>query len=63
MATMQKIHDADEIRNRAEMIRRNWSRDERQRRHGLPPDMPSRMQQFIFGSSSGAWVTAPVYAR
>ena len=47
----------NEIRRRATEIQRNWSPTEKARRMGLPPDIPSRLRQFILGETEPQWST------
>ncbi len=58
MATMHNKLDPQEVRRRAAEIRRQWSPAERDRRCGLPPDIPPRLRQLIFGSPQLAWSPA-----
>jgi hypothetical protein len=43
------------IQKRAEEIRRRWSLDERTKRLGLPPDMPTRLQTYLTGRLERSW--------
>jgi len=54
----KKMVDLDEVRTRAAQIRVQWTLSERQRRMGLPPDVPSRLRDLILGSSQPAWEIA-----
>ena len=47
--------DSLEVERRAEQIRSHWSPDERLRRMGLPPDVPSRLREFILGRRQSMW--------
>jgi hypothetical protein len=47
----------NEIRRRAAEIQRNWTPTEKARRTGLPPDVPSRLRQFILGEAEPQWST------
>ena len=47
--------ELDEIRKRAAKIRGHWTLSERQRRMGLPPDMPQRLRDFVFVPRMAAW--------
>jgi hypothetical protein len=49
--------ELEEIRKRAAAIRGNWSNVERLRRHGLPPDVPSKLRDFILAPRVAAWTT------
>jgi len=51
----KKKLDLDEVRKRAAQIRSHWSLSERHRRMGLPPDVPSRLREFILGEREPAW--------
>ena len=46
------------IRRRVAEIQRNWTPSEKARRTGLPPDIPSRLRQFILGETEPQWSTA-----
>lgn len=43
------------ILDRAADIRRNWTLDERVKRLGLPPDMPTRLQTLLVGRPERNW--------
>ena len=58
MATRHRIFNVQQVRRRAEEIRREWSPLEKLRRTGLPPDMPPKLQQFFLGSPPRAWCMA-----
>lgn len=47
-----------EVRRRAAEVRRNWSPLETVRRTGLPPDIPTRLRQFILGEARPEWSAA-----
>lgn len=57
MATKLK-HESTEVRKRAAEVRRHWSPVETVRRTGLPPDIPTRLRQFILGESKHEWSAA-----
>jgi len=50
--------ESTEVRKRAADIRSNWSPLEKERRTGLPPDLPARLRQFILGEPQIEWSTA-----
>jgi hypothetical protein len=44
-----------EVEQRAARIRSQWSFAERVRRTGLPPDLPSKLREFILGRRQAQW--------
>lgn len=58
MRTSRTLQDSYEVRCRAAEIRKRWSREERQRRTGLPPDTPLSLRQFILGNPKPSWNSA-----
>jgi hypothetical protein len=57
-----KIHSRD-VRKRAAEIRSHWSPLERAQRTGLPPDIPTRLRQYILGSYEPEWSMAGAVAK
>jgi hypothetical protein len=57
MVSIPKHTKALEIEKRAARIRSQWSAAERVRRTGLPPDVPTRLQEFILGRRQPQWCT------
>ena len=55
MVSIPKHMDVLEVQKRAAQIRSHWSPAEKARRTGLPPDVPSRLQEFILGRRQSAW--------
>jgi len=55
MVSIPKHMNALEIEKRAARIRSQWSAAERVRRTGLPPDVPTRLQEFILRSRQPQW--------
>ncbi len=37
----------NEVRQRAAEVRGNWSATERRRREGLPPDIPTKLRNYL----------------
>jgi hypothetical protein len=58
MIAKQRNTEWSEVRRRAAEVRRNWSPVEKERRMGLPPDIPTRLKQFILGESEPQWSPA-----
>lgn len=54
--------ESPEIRQRAAQIRKQWSPLEKNRRTGLPPDVPALLRQFILGDSQPVWNVVAVRA-
>jgi len=65
MVSIPQHIKALEIEKRAARIRSQWSAAERVRRTGLPPDVPTRLQEFILGRREPQWcvATAPRPAK
>jgi hypothetical protein len=59
MRTITNI-DLQEACKRAAEIRGNWSAIEKRRRMGLPPDIPSKLRDFVLAPRVVTW---PVNAR
>jgi len=57
MASMLR-NETTEVRKRAAEVRRGWSTQEAVRRTGLPPDVPTRLRQFILGTPQSEWSVA-----
>jgi hypothetical protein len=55
MVSISTCMNALEIEKRAARIRSQWSAAERVRRTGLPPDVPTRLQEFILGRRQPQW--------
>jgi hypothetical protein len=55
--SIRSSFDLAAIRERADEIRRDWTRPERLRRQGLPPDIPSAMRHFL--GSDQSWSARP----
>jgi hypothetical protein len=55
MVSVSMPSKALEIEKRAARIRSEWSAAERVRRTGLPPDVPTRLQEFILGRREPQW--------
>jgi hypothetical protein len=55
--TRKKILGVDEVRKRAAEIRQHWSPLEKVQRTGLPPDMPFRLREHLFGATERVWCT------
>jgi hypothetical protein len=55
MVSISKHVRALEVEQRAAKIRSQWSFAERVRRTGLPPDVPSRLREFILGRQQAQW--------
>jgi hypothetical protein len=55
MVGTSKQVKASEIEKRAARVRSQWSFAERVRRTGLPPDVPSRLREFILGHQQAQW--------
>lgn len=47
--------DLRDVRKRAREIRDSWTVGERRRRMGLPPDMPSKVRDYLVGPRSVSW--------
>lgn len=47
--------DLRDVRKRAAEIRDSWTARERRRRMGLPPDMPSKVRDYLVNPRSSAW--------
>lgn len=45
-----------DVRKRAAQIRGSWTAGERRRRQGLPPDMPSKVRDYLVGPRPIGWV-------
>lgn len=60
MNNIRKLLDAEGILKRAAKVRSGWSASERQRRMGLPPDLPSNLRRQLVGlqSSTRRYVTS-----
>jgi hypothetical protein len=58
MVSIAKNVDLREIQKRAAHIRSHWSPAEKLRRTGLPPDVPTRLREFITGSRQHGWSTS-----
>jgi len=58
MKTSRNLPDNYEVRCRAAEVRKGWSREERERRVGLPPDTPLGLRQFMFGKPTLGWQSA-----
>jgi hypothetical protein len=58
MVSIPKHLMALEVEKRAARIRSQWSFAERVRRTGLPPDVPSRLREFILGHQQAEWCLA-----
>ena len=50
MVSIDKNSKSMTVEKRAARIRSEWSDAERVRRHGLPPDVPARLRDFILGT-------------
>ena len=50
--------ESQEVRKRAAEVRNKWSTMEKIRRTGLPPDVPSRLRDFILGEPRHEWTNA-----
>ena len=61
MVSMPMYSKALEIEKRAAQIRSQWSASERVRRTGLPPDVPSRLEEFILGRREPQWCVAGIH--
>jgi len=57
VSASKKRLDLDEVRLRAAQIRSQWTLSERHRRMGLPPDVPTRLRNFIVGQRQPAWAS------
>jgi hypothetical protein len=55
MVSISKHVMALEVEKRAAKIRSQWSFAERIRRTGLPPDVPSKLREFILGRRQAQW--------
>ena len=50
--------ESQEVRKRAAEVRNRWSPIEKIRRTGLPPDVPTRLREFILGEPRIEWKNA-----
>jgi hypothetical protein len=49
--------DLNGMRKRVTEIQGNWSATERRLRRGLPPDIPSKLRDYILAPRAGKWST------
>lgn len=55
---LTKSFDSRGVKKRAGVVRESWTAAERQRRMGLPPDVPSKLRDYFLNANVVAWPSA-----